>query len=125
METSIFLAQLFAIIYLAAGLGLLLNRKFFKKAIDGMYKNPEMVMMGGIMALVVGFFIVKVHNIWVMDWMVLITLVGWIALIKGVLLFLAPTVLLKISKPFVKMFWLSGVFSVVLGVILGYFGYLA
>ncbi|MFH1218563.1 MAG: hypothetical protein V1679_01855 [Candidatus Peregrinibacteria bacterium] len=125
METSILVAKIMGVAYVTLGLGLIINGAYYKKAFEEIIKSPGFMFLGGIMALVAGFLIVNVHNFWVKDWTVLVTIIGWLALIKGVLIFLLPNVLISISKPLVKNPMIIGVFAVILGGVFGYFGFFA
>ena len=125
MELSVFIAQILGLVYVSFGLGLLINGDYYKKVIDDMLKNTGFMIYGGMMALVFGFLIVKHHNLWVQDWRVLITLLGWIGLIKGVLLFVAPKALLDFSKPLLKDMNVLGVGVLIMGSVIGYFGFFA
>ncbi len=125
METSVFIAKLFAVAYLGVGLGLLVNYDYFKKAFNEMMKSAAFLFYGGVMALLAGFLIVNVHNVWVQDWTVIITVLGWLALLKGALLLLLPKVMVAFTKFFVKFAWLAIVVALVLGGVLGYFGFFA
>lgn len=93
MELSIFIARILALMYLTVGIGLFLFRESYVLALRKILNNPGYALLGGFMAIVTGMAMVTFHNIWVYDWRVIITIVGWIALIKGVLLMLTPTYL--------------------------------
>ena len=83
--------------------------------------------MGGFMALIAGVLLVTYHNEWVKSWEVIITIIGWLALVKGVALLAFPTMALKFYKPLLKgniTTW-GGVGITILGLILGYYGYIA
>lgn len=125
METSVFIAKIVAVYYVAVGLGVLLNASFYRKAFNDMLKNSAFIFLGGIMALVIGFLIVNFHNVWVKDWTVLITILGWLALLKGLLMFLIPKPFLSFSKVFIKNLWFVVIFALALGGVLGYFGFFA
>lgn len=45
--------------------------------------------------VIFGIIIVSLHNIWSLDWHGLITIIGWLTLVKGVVLFAKPELLLK------------------------------
>lgn len=47
-------------------------------------------MMGGIIALLFGAIVIGLHNHWVMEWPIIITLLGWWSLIKGFGLLVYP-----------------------------------
>ena len=90
MELSQFVAQLLGITYLAVGIGFLNSRKHYEKMLNNFVKDPAVMYLGGLMALIIGFLLVTYHNIWVKNWTVLITILGWGALLKGVLLLAIP-----------------------------------
>ena len=91
METSIIIAKIMGIIYVSFGIGLLLNGEFYKREIPKMVENTSFLMLGGFLAIVFGVFIVEYHNRWEGNWTVIITIIGWVALLKGVSLIAFPT----------------------------------
>lgn len=44
---------------------------------------PPAVYVSGVLLFVGGLAIVRIHNKWVRDWRVLVTITGWIALLAG------------------------------------------
>ena len=127
MDLSIFIAKIYGIVFIAVGLGMLINPKYYLKAIDSMLKNYGVTYLGGTMALIVGYLIVTYHNIWVKDWTVIITIIGWIALIKGLSLLIFPKKSLEFSSSMVKKknFTVWSVIALILGIVLAYFGFIA
>ncbi len=123
MDVALFVAQVYGLICVLVGLGLLFNGAHYKKAFDEMLGSAAGILYGGIAALFVGFLIVTHHNVWEQDWTVLVTLVGWLALIKGVLLLLAPKFLVDFSKPMMKNMNGLGFGVLILGLVFCYFGY--
>jgi xanthosine utilization system XapX-like protein len=97
-DTQIF--QVLGILYLAIGLGTLINHDFYKKLLTVFSENPPAIYLSGLVALVIGYLLVTFHNIWPSDWPVIITIFGWLALIKGLVLLLLPRVSIKICKIF-------------------------
>ena len=61
-----------------------LRPKGLKVLLDQMEKNPSFVLMTGYLSLILGIVTITLHNIWVADWPVVITLVGWMSLLKGI-----------------------------------------
>ena len=41
--------------------------------------------------------IVLYHNFWTTDWRIIITIVGWISVLKGVVRIVAPTAALRVA----------------------------
>ena len=127
MDLSIFVAQVVAIVYLSIGVGMLLDKKHYAKLFDGIMKDTSIMYLGGVMALLIGFSLVTFHNEWVKSWEVLVTIIGWLAFVKGVMLLAFPTTFIGMTKSLVKAKNL-GVYSfvvVVLGLVFGYFGFVA
>ena len=128
METSIFIAKILGSFYLLVGFGFLINADYYRKVYNDIIKSSSHVFLWSPLTFVVGFLLVYYHNIWVKDWTVIITIVGWIALIKGILLIVFPKSLIDFSKSFLKkkecMAWCS-VCALILGFVLAYFGFIA
>ena len=126
MATAILLARIISIVALSFGIGFFLNKSYYRKEIINMLNNSGMVFIGGLMAIIVGMLILSVHNIWVWDWNVLITIIGWIALIKGVSLLLFPNVM-DWFKPLFRAKSINYVMALALliGLVFGYWGFLA
>ena len=125
METSILIAQLAAVVYLTVGVGMLVSGDYYRKAFDKMFKEAGIWYLGGLMALISGFLIIKFHNVWE-GWPILVTLLGWLALLKGLLIFIFPEGFMDWSAGFVKKMGSQyGFVALVLGLIFGYFGFFA
>ena len=90
METSIYLAKLIGPIYLVIGLGILLNRNYYRAVVEDVAANPALSYFTGVLALVAGGLIVILNNVW-QGWPALITVLGWLAILKGVVRTIFPT----------------------------------
>jgi len=127
METSVFIAKVIAVIYLSFGFGMLFSGNYYKKIISKLIDDSSYMFLGGFMAIVFGMLIVEYHNIWIKDWTVLVTIIGWMALVKGIILLAFPQ-FFDIFKPMLKSenlnkFMLPLV--LILGLVFGYFGFVA
>lgn len=87
---TLILAKLYGIYMFTIGIALFMNPERFKRWYESMMNEDGLTLFGGVMALLVGAFTVSVHNIWVFDWPVLITLFGWMGVAKGVGLMIFP-----------------------------------
>ncbi len=115
-------AKIIGIVYVSFGIGLILNKAFYKEAILKIFENTGYFIIGGFIAIVFGVLIIENHNIWEANWTVIITIIGWIALLKGILLLVFPTKLnflkstfssdsfLKLLAPLVLVFGLLFLF---------------
>jgi uncharacterized protein YjeT (DUF2065 family) len=121
--------QVLGIVYLAVGIGMLINPDFYKKLMSEFSENPPSMYLSGLAAMVIGYLLVTFHNIWPNDWPVIITIFGWVALIKGLFLLLLPRVSIKISSFFqiqmTKLLTVWAVIIAVVGALLSWLGFFA
>jgi hypothetical protein len=89
METSIYLAKLIGPIYLVVAAGILINQDHFRAVAKEVAASPALFYLTGALALIVGGLIVLLHNVW-QGWPIVITLLGWASIAKGVVRTLAP-----------------------------------
>ena len=125
MELSILIAKITSVIYLAAALGALCSADHYRNVVDDMFDNAALTYMMGFIAVIAGFLIVNYHNIWRANWTVLVTLVGWLALTKGVLIIAFPRFVQRYTGLLLKG-WGLKVFPYValfMGLLFGYFGF--
>lgn len=125
METSVLIAKIIGLIYLSFGVGLLFNSAFYKKEIPKLLENTAYLIFGGFMAIVFGVLIIDNHNFWVKNWTVVITIIGWIALLKGMALLVFPAFSSNFKTLFNsdKFYTILGPLVLIFGVIFIYFGF--
>ncbi len=102
MENAIVIARIIGPYFIIAGLGFLFNLKNFQKVMEDFSKNSALLYMGGVMALFFGLLIVQFYNVWKVQWTLIITILGWMSLIKGVVLIVFPKVLIKLMESYQK-----------------------
>ena len=90
METSILLARLIGPLFVVVSIGVFLNQKHYAKMAETFIKNAELYYFSGVIAFVTGMVIIIFHNSWVADWRVVITVIGWVSLVKGIVRILFP-----------------------------------
>jgi hypothetical protein len=94
METSIFLGKFWGWYLIIFFLVLSFNPKRIRQIFDDL-KDQKFVIMAAFMAIVIGLLNILFHNTWEADWTVIITLIGWCALIEGLLLLTFPNLITK------------------------------
>lgn len=122
MELSILVAKMVSLLYLAAGIAALSGKVTFAKIVDDFDKSPALTFITGLFSMIFGVLLVEYHNLWVKDWRVLITIIGWAALIKGVMFIVAPN-MMDFFKPWYKNTKGWGLLLVAIGLVFGYFGF--
>jgi hypothetical protein len=88
---TVFLARLIGLYCLVIAFALTAHKQSSLTTLDAIVHSPDIVMITGLIALLVGLAMVIGHNIWSGGVpSVLVTIVGWITLIRSVLLLLLP-----------------------------------
>ncbi len=125
MHTSVFLAQVWGIVLTLAGLGMLLNGKHYLKVIESYEKNAGLLYIGGIFGLILGIIQVQAHSIWTGGWPVVLTVLGWILLVKGAIWVAFPVQALSFirAKQSPSIVTAGGILGLVLGIFLLYVGF--
>jgi hypothetical protein len=127
MERSHFLAKLIGPVFIVGGLGMLFNTAIYRAMFERALHDHMLIYLSGVLALVAGLAIVIMHNDWKWHWPLIVTLIGWMAVIGGIIRMATPQViegfgLSVLNYP--NFFTIDGGIAVLLGVVLSYFGYL-
>ena len=120
MDTSILIGRILAVIYLTVGVGMALNKQFYQEMIEDFCENKALLYFGGVMALAVGFLIVTFHNDWTISWTILITLIGWMGLAKGIWILIFPKMAIRKSRKWAQSIQWAINSALIIGIILGY-----
>jgi hypothetical protein len=126
MEISIFLAKLLGPYCIIVAIGIMFNLKTYQKVMEDFFKNSALVYLGGIIALFFGLLMVSFHNIWMAHWAVIITIFGWLGVIKGTWLIILPNTVAKLTKAYQRntaMLVIHLVVVLILGIFLTVKGY--
>ena len=89
MDISIFLAKFWGWYLLIFFFILSYNPTRIKQIFDDL-KDQKFSILAAFLAIIVGLLNILFHNIWDSSWTIIITLIGWIALGKGLFLFAFP-----------------------------------
>lgn len=82
MELSIFVARILAVIYISIGISIVIGNLNLVKLIEDFSKSIALSFVTGFMIVVIAGTLLQYHHNWSTDWTVLITIIGWAALIK-------------------------------------------
>ena len=128
MQRSIFLAKLIGPLLAAIGIALVFNADSFRVMAAEFIKSYSLIYIAGLLALTAGLAIVNTHNEWTGDWRVVITILGWLCVIGGVLRIVFPSVVGSIGASMLTSTsnsWIigEGVVFLALGAWLSFMGY--
>ena len=110
----------------AIAAAMVLNFASFPELAEQVSRDPSLIFLSGILLFVAGLAIVRVHNVWVGGWPVLVTVLGWVAVLSGLLRMLFPTRLAAIAGAFAQRpggILAGAVVLLVLGAFLSFKGY--
>jgi hypothetical protein len=85
MGTSIFIARVIGIFFLVTGIAGLVRRHTFLEMIAEFARSPIFIFFSGFVTLIIGAILVVVHNVWVLNWTLAVTLIAWLALLTSFL----------------------------------------
>jgi hypothetical protein len=127
MQLSKLIARMASVIYLSASLGAFFSTDYYHKITDDLFSNSALIYVTGFITVIIGFLIVTYHNRWTKSWVVLITILGWLAMVKGICLIAIPQFVHTLSE---RMLIDSGakIFpyaALCLGLLFAYFGFVA
>lgn len=94
MDNSIVLAKFWGWYMMLFFVLLIIYPKRIKQLFE-YTKDDKFIITISFLAIILGLINVIIHNVWVADWRIIITLFGWLALIKGISLFAFPQFALK------------------------------
>ncbi len=84
MELSIFLAKLMGLYLLIVGLIWAVRSQQLSKMIVDFLNSPGLAFFSGIFALLAGIALAISHSVWELSWRGVITLFGYLSIVKGV-----------------------------------------
>ena len=128
MQTSIFIAKLLGPIFVLVGLAILLRPQMFRDLLQEFLKSPVLMYLAGFLGLLGGLALVLTHNIWALDWRLIITLLGWASIVRATVTIFQPQQIVSVGSKLLEhrgIFFGAAVIDLVTGLVLSYFGYSA
>jgi len=122
MDISVVLAQILGIFFVVVGASMVVNKKATKAAMEEAVQNRGYLWMWGFLAILTGAVIVVLNNVWTSGLPLVITILGWLAIIKGVFILFFPDAAVSVYRKFNKegLLVFSGLVVIVIGLILFY-----
>ena len=102
MEITFFLAQFLGWYFFIVGLIFLVRGKALTEWLPRLFEDKSFLLIGGLLTLIYGLVTVILHNVWVADSRVIITILGWLSLIGGALLIGFPERYSKFANVFIN-----------------------
>lgn len=100
MNFSYFLGAFLGLYLIVMGIALIVRKEMLHELIQDFTKGRVLIFFSGIISLLLGLFIVLSHPIWEVNWRVVITLLGYLFLIQGVIRIYFPDWVAESAKRF-------------------------
>ena len=124
---ELIIERVVALFYLIAGLSCIIQARIWIDLSKELLKKPSSLIVWSIQFLPFGLIVILGHNLWVADWRIIVTLVGWLATIKCVLYLLFPrwsAFILNWSDTFMRRYLtVGGVIIAALGMLITFMSF--
>jgi hypothetical protein len=78
------------VIGIGMAFGLMMEGAGYSSVLKEFIANRALIFLTGVLALLAGVAIINVHNVWEPDWRVIITVLGWLLVLRGIMLLVFP-----------------------------------
>ena len=119
---TIIIAQVLGFFFAFVGISMVTNRKNTVAVIEASIQNKAVLWLWGFLATLIGATIVVLNNVWTSGLPLLVTVLGWIALIKGAFILFFPNATVSLYRKFNKVNTIVffGIIAFLLGLVLFY-----
>lgn len=115
MFNEIEIAKVFGPLLIIMGIWGFLYQKNTKKVVEAFNKNLAANYLGGFINLIIGLTLINSRSHWHFHLTVLVTILGWVIFLKGLLVLFFPNFLTKRVFKGKNIFILSGLISIIWG----------
>ena len=115
---TLHLLVLIGLYELAAGIAGLTGRIDWRAMTDEFMRSPSLSFITGFMVFALGGVMIMNHHHWTDLLAIIVSLVGWIALVEGILMMIAAKPLLIFFRPLIGSQRAVSLFAAVVGIIL-------
>ena len=124
MMVSAFLAKLLGIYFLICGLIMIFRKRQVESTGKELASSKSALAVSAEFSLIFGLVIAIDHSIWQWSWRGLITLIGYLLILRGIVRFAFPAQVKKMATRVLdKSYWLAVLITLILGLYLTYCGF--
>lgn len=127
MANTVMFAKAYGIYFFVVGLALIVCPSRFKSWYEDILAESRRVLFGGTISLLIGSFIIATHHVLVVDWPVIITMIGYWGVLSGAGCLISDK-FINLFKIMINssdvVYRVSGLAWLLLGCFLGYQGFM-
>lgn len=122
---SLLLAQALGLYLVIVAIIMISRAKYYQNILTRAHEGSSSLVVAGTVGLILGIILVLIHNIWVMEIEVLITLVAWLILIKSILWLGFPEMMVNYTHKAYQGagYYIIAIIAGIVGVILLSYGF--
>ncbi len=126
MDTSVFLARVIGLLGVISTAAVLVRYKESLAFEEKLVQNPANIYLSGFFILILGVLLVVSHPVWALDWRIVITILGWLVLLKGLMRIFFPETVRRLiqKKQGNRWFILGELMMLLVGFYLLYHGFI-
>ena len=122
MSNALGMATIFGPFLTIMGIWMLLYQDSLAKVWTAIKNTPALFYFCATFNLILGFAILSQYDKWMMDWNVLVTLLGWVLVVRGVLSLFVPQLIIKTMTHTGYIKW-RGLIPFVWGILLSWMAF--
>ena len=84
MPPAVFIARIVGPVFVVIGVSILLNEPIYNAIVIESVHSPTLIYFSGLLSLPLGIAMLNVYRAWTADWRVIITALGWLLTIGGI-----------------------------------------
>ena len=118
---AIWISKFLGPVILALSIPMIVTPSILQETTRRFLADSPLVLISGVLAMTAGLSIVNTHNVWVLDWTLIVTLFGWALLLSGASRIVAPRVVDRVGGAMMDrptMMRIVGAFWALLGAFL-------
>ncbi len=92
MQPVVFIARLIGPLFVVLGVGILVNQSVYTDMIRQAVLIPVVIYLTGLLAFTAGVAMLNAYHAWTADWRIIVTILGWIMVIAGIVRIVLPAV---------------------------------
>lgn len=94
---AIWISKLLGPIILVVSIPMIVTPRRLQETTSRFLADSPLVLISGVLAMTAGLSIVNTHNIWELDWPVIVTLFGWALVLGGASRIIAPRIVERVG----------------------------
>ncbi len=122
-NAAMWLASIFGPFLVILGLWMLLYCDQYTKVLTAIKGSAGLFYMNSVFNLLIGFTVLSQYDLWGWNLLVLVTLLGWVMVVRGIMGLFVPQLLMDILMGKHGFAKIMGIIPIVWGVFLSYVGF--